>query len=735
MYRKLSAAIIVLAMICVSFAAVSLTVPAEAVHGPFELKTGNWPTVAVEYQDQMQDSHSVLWTHQPIYTYMAQTFVPSQTGPISKVDLYVMYDSGMGFLDVSIYESTGGSPGAFTGAQMSVNWDMIPGGDWLTVEFPSKPTLNLGTEYSIILQVSSLSYHWGFEQFDPYLPGFGLYYDGGMITLPDTGDFAFRTYYEADNPATLDKVAWAGDGNTALAVDGMTDNLYEFTRETGQWSNWGPQDLPGSKFNDIVWSPVTSMFYIVGQNSGAFAAAWGWSYSGGSWYSYPPCTSGIFHGVEYAQAGDAPYIFIAVGEEFGAPNKALIASYLPASWNIESFEYGNPDGDVVYDIAWDHGGSGAYLTAGYEGDTGYGVVYWLGAPTILAQDLGVILNWSAAIPVINALDWCPSGSYGLLVGQPGGPGVGNAIRLENSYVQPLIIHDSTETLNDVDWYPAADMAVIVGEHGGNGVVLNHIALSNEVVDVSAQLPPGTGPLYGVACKAATSPRSAIILSAGGAVAAFPQAQDINTQIRVNSAFPHIFAINMWDQATAVGLTGASLLNQEVDVGGIYTFFIEANYTIGGVDEWWNAAEVDLTAWYDNGAIQAGSNVGDTTWTADDERTRQFRITYNLGMNASTMFYPVGFPNEFDIHSTYAHPTTFPGAIHRLYINVSFNLQTFAADGNLFAFGNSGDILDINQLLDSNSWDFNYSVYDSSFPSAREEAYEEFGIKQSVATRQ
>jgi len=194
--------------------------------------------------------------------------------------------------------------------------------------------------------------------------------------------------------------------------------------------------------------------------------------------------------------------------------------------------------------------------------------------------------------------------------------------------------------------------------------------------------------------------------------------------------PQIFGIDMWNQVDP-GMT--SLLNTEVDVDNTYTFFIEGNYTAGGADLWWSDAEVELTAWFDNGIVGAGSSVPDPSFSVDDRRTQQFRFTFNPYLNITNVIYPTGAPFEFTFHSAYADPTTFAGDRHRLYINVTFEDQTFVADGDYFASGPAIDILDINLALnDPNSWDFNYSIYDVGTPSIREEAYEEFGINPDVS---
>jgi len=303
--------------------------------------------------------------------------------------------------------------------------------------------------------------------------------------------------------------------------------------------------------------------------------------------------------------------------------------------------------------------------------------------------------------------------------------VETAIHMEQPAMAPSM------TFYDLAWNRNTwEEATFIGEISGNHTIYQYNSISDSFVAIYGQF---GNPLYCVDYKPPSSPGWGMVLSGNGGMRININAFDIGTQIRVNSAFPHIFDINFWDQSS--GFPGPSLLNQEVDVGSTYTFYLEGNYSVGGVDEWWSAAELELTAWYDEGHV-FGASVPDGSFGTPDNRTRQFRVIFNPGANTSNLVYPMGFPGEFAIHSTFAHPNVFGGPgdyWHRVYINITFGLQTYAADGNTFVNVGAGDITDITQALDDPfSWDFNYSVYDSSFPSAREEAYEEFGIKQAVS---
>ena len=168
------------------------------------------------------------------------------------------------------------------------------------------------------------------------------------------------------------------------------------------------------------------------------------------------------------------------------------------------------------------------------------------------------------------------------------------------------------------------------------------------------------------------------------------------------ADPHIFEIDFWDAGNPAPPLGGgpSLLNSKVDVDNVYTFYIEANYTMGVVDGW-SLTEIELSAWYDGGIVGAGSSPGDPSWTAEDYRTRQFNIIYNASTLTAMMNYPVGVPNEFEIDSWWEDPNTYGPSnnYHRLYINVSFGDQTYSADGDgIWDWPTGGDIWDKSSAL-------------------------------------
>ena len=737
--RKLSAALIVGIMFFVCFAvgiSVTPAVHGEAVPGLFDTKVTNWPQVPVPALDQSATTLN-QWEPYAGNSWLAQTFTSTQTADIARVELYLNPLTTMGSLDIWIYTTVSGYINSPVGpGPQNYLWNEI-GAGYTAFDFPLGYPLSVSQEYAIITQPQGgFDYDWARSSAsNPYSMGWALKFDGTETPI-DGGmaDFAFYEYYYDYVDVTLNKVAWDGGGDFALAVDGTTSHIYEFTRASGSWSDWG-EFQPGAEFNDIDYHSTTDEFYIAGQSSGLFATAWRWS-TGSGFSSYGAPTNGIFYGITACDASEYPFVLCAVGYEIGSPDKALVAWYdvMMPGWYIESYSIGIPDYDVLFDVDYDPGWA-EYFAVGVD-TTGRGVVYRLPGVGSGAYEMTEWQGWTPINP-LYAISFQSGGSYGIMAGYQNGY-TGNIYRSDGA-LQPIVLLDSMDTLHDVDWFPTGDIAVIVGEHGGSGVYYHHNLNDNSVVDLSGKLPPGTGPLYGVACKAATSPRSAVVVGVAGAIAAFPQASDISTQVRINAAFPHTFNIDFWAQANPAAPLGAgpSLLNTQVDPDAVYTFFVEANYTVGGVDQWVAApVAIDLDAWWDQGGAP-GSTPVDATWSdLPDTRTRQFSITWtSAGGAVLNQPSPGPLNDEFTVVSSWEDPGIYPNQAHRVYINVSFGRQTYAADGNGFVNlgATGGRIWDFNSgLNDPNSWDFNFGVYDSVQTGARNDTWEEFGVNEAVS---
>jgi hypothetical protein len=243
-------------------------------------------------------------------------------------------------------------------------------------------------------------------------------------------------------------------------------------------------------------------------------------------------------------------------------------------------------------------------------------------------------------------------------------------------------------------------------------------------------------IYTCAFKPPSSPKWPMLLSTGYSWKANVMANDQSTTCNVNAAFPHIFNLDFWAMANPhpiVGGAGPSLLNTQVDVNATYTFYLEANYSIATVDQW-NTAIVDLMAWYDFGLL-GNPSIPANGWTGnpidEDGRTSQFYLTYDASTSIPSMYYPLGAPGEFTIDSSYQWADLVTDH-HYVLINVTFGQQTYAAAGDGIWDFPTGPLSDkLFSLNDAESWDFNFTVYDSLNTGARNDSYEEFGVNRAV----
>ncbi|MCK5397755.1 MAG: hypothetical protein KAJ33_05860, partial [Thermoplasmata archaeon] len=233
----------------------------------------------------------------------------------------------------------------------------------------------------------------------------------------------------------------------------------------------------------------------------------------------------------------------------------------------------------------------------------------------------------------------------------------------------------------------------------------------------------TPTFWSCAMKPPSSPKWLFIPTSGGGVKINIEEKDESGELTMGVDQPHIFTVDMWKQNDA---GKASVLNTQVDADTTYTFFVEANYTVGGVDHW-NDLQIDLIAWYDDNNLGVASAPGDPTWANDDFRTRQFNVSFDVGLGTVNLLpTPLGAP-EFALDYWF-DPITYgaDGSINRLYFNVTFGKLTTVANSN-FAAGPATAPWDANNaLLDADSWDLRVMAY-VPLSSTKNVSYEEFGI--------
>ncbi|MCK4758148.1 MAG: hypothetical protein KAS67_06840 [Thermoplasmata archaeon] len=528
----------------------------------------------------------------------------------------------------------------------------------------------------------------------------------------------------------MKKVAWHENGDYALAVNGINGEIWKYTRATTSWSLFNPDT--GDIYHDVAFDDFYGSFYFVGSRGASPIA---WLYNPGFdpvWQDLGSGAggSGVFYGVEPCHGYGDGYYFLAVGQNSGGiPDDARAEWYSTGfSWQmITGFENYT---EYMTDATWDYENVGSYYMVGKNIDYGQGIAYRLDNPGHLTTFK--YIGGSPGMSEITAIDWCPdyaTYNYALMTGTGGG-----VWKLDNIGDIELI-YSFNGTVYDIEWAPDGSMAILVGDDGaGNGVLYHHYAGDNGVNDMSGDLASGTSTLYGVSVKGWTSPSSGLVVGTGGALGSYLGNSDGLTKLTVNAAFPHMFAIDMWDMNDGGQV---STLNTPVQVvGDTYTFYTEVNYTIGGVDQFFdginNNTFLNLTAWFDDGAVSLTPPASD-----DVHRTRKFvaRVYEEVGGPAGVtgeIIYPDSTTNEFVFHSVGCSGPFGVDTRYAFWINVTFGPQTRAADGTGFGGGPSGDIHDdISSFNDLNSWNFAMTVYDNDFSGASNTTYEEFGINMAT----
>ncbi|MCK4758363.1 MAG: hypothetical protein KAS67_07920, partial [Thermoplasmata archaeon] len=379
-------------------------------------------------------------------------------------------------------------------------------------------------------------------------------------------------------------------------------------------------------------------------------------------------------------------------------------------------------GDIMHDAAF-NSGSGQYYAVGEDGE-GYGTMYtW---PAVGAPDPD---TWTLPMETgaLKTIGFSSLGNYAIIGGAPHPHG--NIFHYNGTAFYNLTYTD--DTIEDFSFAPGFTWGVAVGWNlAMEGAYFYHYA-PTKMIDMSFKLPSGTQQLYGVAAKGATSPMSALAAGSGSVLAGFPMASNSDTALKVNTDVPHGYTVDMWDMADWTGVPGASKLDQDVDILETYTFRGEFNYTVGGVNKFFdgtNNVRVNLTAWYDNGAQFSASTP--VVGANEDDRTRQFSAVWEDGVagDSAALTYAAGGPtNEFTLASSGYNVSGKLDDHYFIYFNITFEKQTWASTG---AFSGDGGFDYYNpdiRLDDINSWDFRFEIYDAGFLTANNYTYGEFGV--------
>ncbi|MCK5310118.1 MAG: hypothetical protein KAJ64_05675, partial [Thermoplasmata archaeon] len=333
--------------------------------------------------------------------------------------------------------------------------------------------------------------------------------------------------------------------------------------------------------------------------------------------------------------------------------------------------------------------------------------------------------------ILYSIAWNQVYDYGLAVGEDMVYKVQPYDYYGNGTLGYSVINTTFGTARDVSWdTDGYNEAGIVGSQGVNfeGTYWRFYDSNPQLIEEY-----GTGviftPFMTCAMKPPSSPKWLFIPSSTGDIRVNIEEKDESGELTINADQPHIITMNMWKQSDG---TKASVLNKPLDADTTYTFFIEANYTIGGVDQWSDPTfQIDLMAWYDGGInLGAASVPGDPSWTSDEFRTRQFNVSFQTNTNTASLNYPVpgaGGP-EFAL-DYWVDPASYgvDGSYNQIYLNITFEKLTAVAGSDLL-MGPSATPWDVNSLLNADSWDFRAMAYIPS-STIKNVSYGEFGINE------
>jgi hypothetical protein len=487
----------------------------------------------------------------------------------------------------------------------------------------------------------------------------------------------------------------------------------ELMRRTLEWFKPGCTEPPeGARFwlcGDMTGSPPTCVYYIDPAHPNVM--------------TYDDAVSGTFWTIACDEwghplaAGDGmAWMWYHDGDSWQPVNGAGLSSNL-----FTGMDY-DPISDRFYTVSkWWNGSA-------YRG----GLYYTDPAPLIGG---GNCYKDSSGYPEtrddFEGLAWNIPNGFGLVVGHNGVYKIPSYSGNQSfNWTKVLCINDTGNWYRDVSWDTdgwieaaiVGDTSFSTGGYWRYYTTTDQVSMGHTDNTVTWFLCAGVKP--------PSSPKWVFIPKTGGGWKVNILENYEGSQLYLEASSPIIFSIDFRDQGT-----GITRLNQQIDANHSYTFFVEANYTQGAVDRW-NFLNIQLNAWFDEGNVGVASGPAPFIPSVAENRTRQFRLTYNVSTQMTDVDYPQGYPNEFDSLSTWEDPAVYGiEARHLIYINVTFKEQTRAASGNNFVNGSAtaGNIWDKNSALnDPNSWDFNFTAYDFTNTLARNTTWEEFGVKQAVS---
>ncbi|MDO9537650.1 MAG: NosD domain-containing protein, partial [Thermoplasmata archaeon] len=534
--------------------------------------------------------------------------------------------------------------------------------------------------------------------------------------LPDGGNY-WSDYAGVDGNSD-------GIGNTTYAIPGGAGAVDNYP--------WMLQDgwvMPYTIFKSVAWDNVHQRFWICGDYSADAQSS----------FYYVPVS--------------APSTMVPISTpaiSFSALAVDELGNLLVGGNNLQYIYYFETSTDNGYEIAengtgdmwgWNITGitfnpyDNRFYFVGNVKNTDTGVAFFTESLPLNATGKKCFIDNSdfmnfPGIGGLRSISWNPVRNYSLAVGDGVyrlNPYTGTDQKLSWSTIEGP---EAGKSYYDISWdFNGSNEAGIVGANGLFGNYWRYYHTNLTLIDGYTDTVMGTK-YRTCAMKPPSSPKWLFIPYNSGGWRVNILEKDEGGTVSFNSDFPHAFTVSVWKQSD---ILQTPQLNTQVDADSTYTFFIEGNYTVGGVDHW-NDLIINITAWFDENHIGDASNP-EPNWNTKENRTRQFNITYEPG-GPPTLIYPNATAGiqEFAIPSFWSDPTPYgsDGYTHRVLINVTFGKQTWAADGAGFFQGAATDGETWNKvkaLNDPGSWDMQVYMYDRFASATFNLTYEEFGIKE------
>ena len=556
----------------------------------------------------------------------------------------------------------------------------------------------------------------------------------------DVGGSVVQELLSSPVGITINDVAWANDGTVALVVgvdsnnDGRSAAWYY--PDNNLWIYITDYSLLGNPIGYTLYAcECTSgnMFYVVGEaNSGTSTAYY--TIKGTDTLNEMNFDSGWPIIDMYDVAIDEFNNALAVG-----PNDQVYFFWSAAMSWIQLTDLDGTGYDY-YDVDWESAYKRFYIVGEPNGGGEAMLTYTDQVPDastpptshweylsaqlpFLPEFYSIAWNNDPDLPIVDR--YALVGGNGILMGiSPYDEG--EEFFPGTSY--PTGIYDHI-TWDKTSW----DEATVISNMGGVSTLYQFINSSKNLVFLTSLAPDY---YTAVDYKPPASPGWGFVVGSAGGYQLSTNAFHSDTTVTLSSDMPHIFSMDMWKQTDGIG--GASKFNKEVDVNEIYTFAIEVNYTVGGGNKLFDGTDdvrIVMEAFYDEGSA---SSFAEPTWATVDNRTRQFQFLWEEGDGGPTpesaaMTYPIGSPgtDEFQLVSWWRDPMAYggDGFTYKLYFNISFGPQTWAAPGDN-TWNAAPTIYDENQAFnDLNSWNLGMMIFDNNFANAANASYDEFGIFQ------